>query len=315
MNSRFRACVRAFTLIELLVSISVLALVVALLDQMVGQTTLLITEHTKSIDVDSQATLLLDRMAIDFANMVKRTDVNYFLKSDTAETTYPQNFDLVNKNPMSGNASDQIAFYSVVPGYFSTVSTASQPSLSLVGYRLNTSLHQMQRYGRGLYWNGSSATASTGSSASGDQPAFLPVIFGSANQWPNAISSSPTVSDPDYENIGPPVFRFEYYYLLANGQLSTTPWETPGHTSLNGLQDVVAIGVTIAAIDTKSRLLVSDPQLNAMAAQMLDFDAGSMSQPGTLEAKWRAVLQAAPVPATALQTMHIYHRFFYLNPQ
>ena len=131
---------------------SVLILIMSILGEMFNGTASLVTYHDKAMDADGQMRMLLDRMAIDFENMVKRTDVNYFLKSDLAETTKPQNYDLASSNPMSGGASavnDQIAFYSAVPGYFSN--TATQSALSLVGYRLNTNTYRMERYGRGLF--------------------------------------------------------------------------------------------------------------------------------------------------------------------
>ncbi len=305
-----------FSLLELLVSMSVLILILGLLDQMFSGTAMLINYHDKTMDVDAQARMLLDRMGIDFSTMVKRTDVNYYLKSDTAESTNPQNYNLTSANPMTAGSglpgNDQIAFYSSVAGYYSSTTTSDESTLSLVGYRLNTTTYQMQRFGRGLFWNGAPGTTSSGSSASGDQPAFLPVTFGATGQWPAAISA--TTTDADYETLAPGVFRFEYYYLLKSGVLSTIPWDVAaGHTSLNGLQDIAAIGVTIAAIDSKSRLIVSNSTLANLALQMRDYNATTMTTPGAMETQWRAVLQGTSVPASARPSLHIYHRFFLLN--
>jgi prepilin-type N-terminal cleavage/methylation domain-containing protein len=298
---------RAFTLVELIVSISVLALMVGILGQMFNGTAALISFRNKSMDVDAEARALLDRMAVDFGGMVKRSDVNYYLKSDDPEATYPQ--DSVVEippgtsaaNPMTGN--DQMAFYSEVSGFYLT-SGAAQSTLSLVGYRLNTTTYQMERYGRGLYWNGTAAAASS------DQPVFLPIPLGV--QWPAVISA--TATDADYQSVGPPVFRFEYYYLLKSGALSTTPWDksaVPQHTSLNGLKDVAAIAVTLAAIDSKSRNIVSNATLANLAGQMNDFS--SAMAPGALESQWEGVFQTANLPSSKLSALHVYHRYFYLN--
>src|SRR5207249_2617569 len=78
----------------------------------------------KQMDADSQARQVLDRMAIDFAQMVKRSDVDYYVKSSA---TSP-----LRSVPQAGN--DQIAFYSGVPGYYPT--TGSQSPVSLVAYRV-----------------------------------------------------------------------------------------------------------------------------------------------------------------------------------
>ncbi len=198
----------AFTLVEIMVSITVLFFLMLILGQMIQATASLLIYHGKSMDADEQARVLFDRMSVDFSGMTKRTDVNYFLKSSIAEATYPQNNDLVNANPLSGN--DQLAFYSEVSGYSS--STEAVSSLSLVAYRLNTTSLQMERMGKGLSWNGAAATGS------GDQFVSLPLTLGS--KWPTAVNSSP---DTSYETIGPPAFRFEYDYLLKKGLFSATP--------------------------------------------------------------------------------------------
>ena len=101
------------------------------------------------MDTDSQARQLLDRMAIDFAQLVKRIDVDFFGKG-TAPSA-PTN--------MFGN--DRIAFYSGVPGYYPT--SSYQSPVSLVAYRVNSDVsssayNKMQRMGKGLVWNGVSST-------------------------------------------------------------------------------------------------------------------------------------------------------------
>src|SRR5216117_4561414 len=74
---------RAFTLAELLVSVFVLVLLVFLLAQLLNSAAKIITLGHKQMDADSQARELFDRMAIDFAQMVRRSDVDYYLKSPT----------------------------------------------------------------------------------------------------------------------------------------------------------------------------------------------------------------------------------------
>src|SRR5207245_4728045 len=109
-----------FTLAELLVSIGVLVVLVLLFTQLInGAATVTILGH-KRMDADSEARQVLDRMAIDFAQMVKRSDVNYYVK-------------LANGQRLQN---DQIAFYSAVPGY--NPSSGVPSSVSLVTYRVNS---------------------------------------------------------------------------------------------------------------------------------------------------------------------------------
>src|SRR5438094_181521 len=73
--------VRGFTLAELLVSMGVLVLLVFLATQLLNSAATVTILGHKQMDADSQARQLLDRMAIDFAQMLKRSDVSYYVKT------------------------------------------------------------------------------------------------------------------------------------------------------------------------------------------------------------------------------------------
>ena len=103
-------------------------LFVLLFTQLLNSAATITTLGHKQMDADSQARQLLDRMAIDFAQMVKRSDVDFFAKGTAAPKSVG--------GTMTGN--DQIAFYSAVPGYYP--STGSQSPVSLVAYRCNDTL-------------------------------------------------------------------------------------------------------------------------------------------------------------------------------
>ena len=220
-----------FTLAELLVSVGVLVLLVLLATQLLNSAATITILGHKQMDADSQARQLLDRMAIDFAQMVKRSDVDYYVKSSAIPPPTG-----VRNLLQAGN--DTIAFYSTVPGYYP--STGSQSPVSLVAYRVN-SQNKLERMGKGLVWNAVSTT---------DTPVvFMPIPLASplpiaelpsptpdptsTPAWPEVAS---TGSWSDSEAIGPQVFRFEYYYLLKGGIdptggtpytaiLSDTPWD------------------------------------------------------------------------------------------
>jgi len=209
----------AFTIVELLVSIAVLVVLVFLIARLFSSVSVITASDNKRMDANTQLRPLFDRIAVDFSQMVKRSDVDYYPKSPSTTQT--------------GN--DQLAFYSTVSGYYP--STGSQSPISVVGYRINstsgsTSFNKFERMSKGLMWNGVSSS---------DTPVvFLPLTISAT--WPAATNGN---SDPDYELIAPYVFRFEYYYLLKNGNLSDTPWDTSaGHTSVSGMQDVAAISAS-----------------------------------------------------------------------
>jgi len=271
----------AFTLAELLVSVGVLVLLVLLATQLLNSAATIATLGHKQMDTDSQARQLLDRMAVDFAQLVKRSDVDLFAKGT------------VLGGAMVGN--DRIAFYSAVPGYYPSI--GSQSPLSLVAYRVNSdstssSYNMMERMGKGLVWNGVSQT---------DTPVvFMPLTISAT--WPAATSS--LASDAAYEVIGPQVFRFEYCYLRTDGTLSITSPDISG---------IAAIIADIAVIDSKSKVLLTNAQITSLAAQLVDYAAGMT--PPQLRTQWQNTLNTnTTLPRPAVSGIRLYERFFYLSP-
>jgi hypothetical protein len=214
--------IAGFTLAELLVTVGVLVLLVFLAAQLFITAATVTTRGHKQMDADAQARQLLDRMAIDLAQMIKRSDVDYYLKSSATGTG-------VRNLLQPGN--DQIAFYSAVPGYYPA--SGSQSPVSLVAYRVYNPFpapsacpdcNRLQRMGKGLVWNAVSAV---------NTPiVFMPIPIASpipvgelpsptpnplpTPAWPQAGNMT---TDAAYEVVGSQVFRFEYYYLVS-GQLA-----------------------------------------------------------------------------------------------
>jgi prepilin-type N-terminal cleavage/methylation domain-containing protein len=312
-----------FTLTELLVTMGVLVVLVLLFTQLLNSAATTMTLGNKRMDADSQGRQLLDRMAIDFDQMLKRSDVSYYVK--TTGNTQPGN--------------DQIAFFSAVPGYYSQAGYNS--NASLVAYRINAdsnsaSYNKLERMGKGLALNGAYTAAP------------IPLLFrdGTSNTtiqgaWSAATSS--TAADPDYETAGAQVFRFEYYYLLSapwfynptsphrdtngytlsldadnNGglanQLSVGPWSS---TDTFSVKDVAAIVVGIAVIEPKSKVLLTTANMeklagtNGQTSPLVGFTTGWI--PGQLLSTWQTALDGiTDMPRPAISGIRLYERYFYL---
>lgn len=270
-----------FTLAELLVSVGVLVLLVLLTSHLLKSAATVTVLGHKQMDADSQARQLLDRMAIDFAQMIKRPDVSYYLKGGTGGS-------------QTGN--DQIAFYSATPGCYSTTTSTTQSPLSLIAYRINpnasnSAYNKLERLGKGLLWNGVSSTDA-------------PLIF-----WQAVGAPTDAAYGASGETIGPGIFRFEYCYLRTNGTLSTTP---------PNIDALCAIVVDIAVIDPKSKVLLTDAQIATLAtpgnANFL-ADYGPGMTPGQLRTQWQDTVKAITrLARPALSGIHFYERYFYLSP-
>src|SRR6266705_4368226 len=292
LTMKQRERVSAFTLAELLVSVGVLVLLTLLATQLLNNAATIMTLGHRQMDADSQARELFDRMAIDFAQMIRRSDVDYYLKSSTPAS------DCTLCTRQRGN--DQIAFYSTVPGW-SALTGAQQSPVSIIGYRIHVSpdtfSNRMERLGEALVWNG--ATSDTRSDG---RPASV-IFWATLNPWAKATNTP-------FDVISPEVFRFEYYYLLKNGDLSSTPWYTI--SSVRGMQDVSAIIVDIAVLDPKSRVLLTNSDITGLAQELADYGGQA---PGGLLAGWRTALDAnRTLPRPALSSVRLYERCFHLSP-
>ena len=270
---------QAFTLVELMVALSVVALLVLLVARLFDQAARLTALGHKRMNTDEQSRQVLDRMAVDLAQMVRRADVDYYVKSAA--------------NAQAGN--DQIAFYAMVPGYYP--SSGSQSPVSLVAYRVSAR-NKLERMSKGLVWNAVSAV---------NAPiVFLPLTISAT--WPTATNAG---ADSDYEVVGAQIFRFEYAYLLNDGSVSDTPWSPGnGHSAVAGMHDVAAIEIFVATIDSKARQLVTEAQITTAAGTMDDF--ASAMVPGQLLSQWQSALNTTALPRPVIQGVRLYERQFRL---
>ena len=299
----------AFTLVEMLVAIAVLATLILLITRLVDSAATITTLANKRMDTEEHARPLLDRMAVDFAQMVKRPDVSFYLKAGGSS------------NAMSGGGAgfnDRLAFFTSVPGYYPS-SSSYNSAISLTAYRINADLNsaacnKLERMGKGLAFNAAYATQ-------------IPILFLDSatsptttidNTWPAATRPYPNASystDSDYEIAGPQVFRLEYYYLYNAPGSGTalvdypSTWTSVDHIAIN---DIAAIVVAIAVIDSRSKVLLSNSQLSALAGRLVDYSSGWA--PGELLSRWQATLDGVTdLPRPAISGIRLYERYFYLG--
>lgn len=309
---RYRRLGKGFTLLELLVSTAVLAVMAVMVAQITNSAAATIGHHGKRLDADTQARLIFNRMAVDFAKMVKRPDVDCSTFKQPG-STLPAEYGPVSQpaNLQAGN--DRFAFYSETDGYFSgNVQPAGtgRAAVSLVTYHVSndpySGLPVLRRMSKGLGWEPDPAN-------NWESAAYLPVML--TSRWPAIFGD-----DPDYKTVGDQVFRIEYAYLLKAtttrpARLSAIPWDTsatPAHTWIGGLDDVAAVVVAVAVLDTKSRVLVRD--YDGLVGAFPDAQEGK-----EIAAVWNPVVcspdfaTTAHVPKAAASAVRIYQRYFYLD--
>ena len=294
--SSFSAANNGFTLLEMLFSMVVLVMLVVLVAQLMSSATLVTNQSGKRMDSDNQVRAIFDRLASDFNSMVKRQDVDYIFAKQ------------------AGN--DTMYFYSEAPAYFdSTVSDGAKSSMSLVGYRVNSSF-QLERLSRGLTWDGGPAPSPSPGSvvfltpSGSTTPDSASTIAGN---WASMVGSWPNYSDgsgADYHVVGDQVYRLEVTFLQTNGVLSNSV------TSYNGLQNVSAIVVALGMLDTTSRVILLQNGQIPVATGNTMIGALQDSVDGTpVLQTWKAstYLTTSGVPQSAAAQLRIYERVFYLT--
>lgn len=211
----------AFTLLELLVSLAVLAMLIVLAGQMLSGATTTIGNSGKFLDSDKEARMIFAQMSNDFAAMYNRADINFYFHSQP------------------GN--DEFYFYSQASGHIASqdpagTTDASINSASLIGYRVsdrvsNGTRAELERLGLGLHW----ADSAGGGPFTSVQ--FLPMLISDGfkaaiadpyNNSSNAKSGSAPTDVPEWDVIGPQVFRMEFCFLLTSGSFSSLPYCTAG---------------------------------------------------------------------------------------
>jgi Tfp pilus assembly protein PilV len=305
INAPLRRTAAGFTLAEVLVSVLVVVIITVIASQLMSSASAIARGGNKRFDTDTAARVVLDRMALDFAQMVKRTDVDYYVKQKAYKGH--GNGHGCGQGHNNDLSSDQIAFYSQVPAYNpdpSTYSTKQSP-ISLIAYRVNEgnannnpAYGRLERMSKGLLWNGVAngttiypivfQTGQIDSSCTGNACPCNLTLVPWKTAWQGAIcNTNSTPLDVDYEIIGPNVFRFEYYYMLKNGRVTDWPWDRfvfptrqtivydPSYPQLQiGLSQVRAIAVTIAVIDPASRALIQQAaSANTAYGNILDVAA------------------------------------------
>jgi Prokaryotic N-terminal methylation motif len=329
--ARIRRGAAGFTLAELLVSIVVLVIIIFMASQLMTTATAITRTGHKHFDTDTQARVVLDRMALDFGQMVKRTDVDYYIKQPHKSNGHGNGHGC-GRGRNNDKGSDQMAFYSQVPGYYPSATAAEQSPISLVAYRVNETNNGGDHYGRlermakGLRWNGGNnatypiifATGQIAGGTTGNCPYNGTTgpwnVKAQSGGWAGAIcnDNGPNSQDDDYEVIGPGAFRFEYYYLLKNGRVTDWPWDRFDYPTQQtiytpvalGLSQLRSIAVSIAVIDPASRALVQAASTTTgygdivdLAAELPDFKnscgrGNGQRSIGSVELQWKGVIES-----------------------
>ncbi len=262
-----------FTLVELMVSITVLALLGGLVMQLMGSASKLTSTSKLASDCDTEARYALNQIAADITHRVRRPDVDAFV------------------DKLDGD--DRLYLFSETPGYSSSLDATQRSDVSLVGYRVNFSVntfgkkvYKLERYSKALPWNASGAEmpmpyvvldTATGLPTSAST---LAGTGGGAGGSFKTVITQDSTEDVYYQPIAENVVRFEVS-VLRKPDLTTTPptdarlltnSEIPTELSRYGFNNIAAIVVTIAVLDSQNAMRVDEGDLSKLQ-QLSDTSA------------------------------------------
>ena len=266
----------AFSLVEVLVAMAVFLFMAVMVASITGGVSQIAGQSQRRMSVDGGVRQSLSRISADFSRAIIRNDLPFRIE----------------KKP--GN--DSLIFLAAAEGY------SAGRGITMLGYQVAN--ESLQRGAEATTWtsNGSSALS------------FTSVTNAAAS------SSYLTIDSANYEILEPDIFRMEVAFLMGDGTIQSTVGTNAGSTtyiasfastprtaSSNAIRAVI---VTVAAVDSRARKLMTPSEYSQLADNFSDATVGS--DPLTA---WKGYLTNSPVvlPQQLREGIRIYQRYIYID--
>jgi hypothetical protein len=274
----------------------VLTIFVFLLARLLDGTRSASVHWNQRMDAESQARLVMDRLALDLAAMPLRPDLDYVFDKK--------------------NGDDALSFYAQAKGYQDGLPDSEVPrGVSVLGFRMSANA-SLERGARALPWDG--VIFAPVERAGAVEPVSL--IPSPLNTLP-PLDSNPAQSN--FEVLGDQVLRFELGFLLKPNPAGTPPRaQAKLAASLPPdvrIGDIEALIVAIVTLDHRARALLTPEQIREISDLFKDYSDSDAAGGRDVAWAWNAVLedpatfQLNGIPLPGVQTVRVYQRYFPLN--
>jgi len=310
-----RKSIPGFSLVELLVAVTVLALLGAVVVQMMGTTSRTVRLSNQIVDTASQARLVFDCLGTDLAALIKRPDVPFEALNATSGTA------------------NLLRFVSNVPSASPGLTSIANRNASIVTYQVaphadNAARPCLIRAGKAIAWSNSGYFGLDPSSG-------LPITFSSAS-FPATLLPQTA----DFDILAPGVIRVIVGFQLypdnqtatlqngtnipnARGQVVysppvrlAVPYGGGAPTPQIDLSRISALVVGLVVMDLDSLRLLNADQVNALAAA---FPVPTQNPLPLPVAAWgptatKPTNLPSSVPLAARQSLRVFQRFYVIHP-
>ncbi|NDG69969.1 MAG: prepilin-type N-terminal cleavage/methylation domain-containing protein [Proteobacteria bacterium] len=266
----------AFSLVEVLVAMAIFLFMAVMVASITGGVSRIAGQSQRRMGVDGGVRQSLSRISADFSRAIIRSDLPFRIEKK------------------SGN--DGLMFPAAAEGY------SAGRGITMLGYQVANAT--LQRGAEATTWTANGATALSFTSVT------------------NALSSNSylSIDSSNYEILEPDIFRMEVAFLMGDGSIKSSVGTNAGGTtyiasfastprteSSNAIRAVI---VTVAAVDSRARALMTPSEYSQLADKFSDATPGS--DPLTA---WKGYLTNSPVvlPQPVREGIRIYQRYIYID--
>jgi type II secretory pathway pseudopilin PulG len=266
----------AFSLVEVLVAMAVFLFMAVMVASITDGVSRIVGQSQRRMSVDGGARQSLSRISADFSRAIIRSDLPFRIEKK------------------SGN--DGLMFFAAAEGY------SAGRGITMLGYQVAS--EGLQRGAEAKTWtsNGSSALSFTSVTNATVSSSYL------------------SIDSANYEILESDIFRMEFAFLMGNGTINGAVGTNSGSTtyianfastartaSSNAIRAVI---VTVAAVDSRARLLMSPSEYGQLADKFSDPLPGS--DPLTT---WQENFtnSAVVLSQPAREGIRIYQRYIYIE--
>jgi prepilin-type N-terminal cleavage/methylation domain-containing protein len=266
----------AFSLVEVLVAMAIFLFMAVMVASITDGVSQIAGQSQRRMSVDGGVRQSLNRISADLSRAIIRSDLPFRIEKK------------------SGN--DGLMFFAAAEGY------SAGRGITMLGYEVTNA--SLQRGAEATAWtsNGTSALAFTSVTNA------------------VALNSYLSIDSSNYEILEPDIFRMEVAFLMGDGSIKSTVGTNAGSTTYiasfastartDSSDAIRAVIVTVAAVDSRARALMTPSEYSQLANTFKDATPGS--DPLTV---WKENLKnsISGMPQTARENVRIYQRYIYID--